>query len=244
MNELDKFVKEDLKIKDYLRYCDDFCLFSNNKAELNNAKKQIIEFLETKLKLKLSKCDLFQTSQGVDFMGYRHFKNYNLLRRSTAKRVKRRLPAIVKKYKEGKMSFESFRSTIESTIGWVKWANAHNFMEKTGLLHYKELLMAVKFSEIAEDNDKNIRKLEGNRVQLDDWLDKPIKITGYRIDQSIYKDKNNNPKKCIAIEFYSEGTAHLIFTSSSTLRYLVAKYFTKEGLEAKIVKKDGQYILE
>ncbi len=69
MNPLDKFVKEELGIKDYIRYCDDFLLFSNNKEELKQAKFLITNFLRENLKLELSKADLFPVSRGVDFMG-------------------------------------------------------------------------------------------------------------------------------------------------------------------------------
>ena len=114
-------------------------MFSNDKAELNRAKKLIEEFLRDKLKLKMSKCDLFKTSQGVDFSGYRHFNGYKLLRRSTAKRVKKRLPAILKKYKANKMTQDRFRSCVESTYGWVKWANTYNFQLKLKLSEMREL---------------------------------------------------------------------------------------------------------
>ena len=114
-------------------------MFSNDKAELNKAKKLIEEFLRDKLKLKMSKCDLFKTSQGVDFLGYRHFDGYKLLRRSTAKRVKKRLPAILKKYKSGKMTQDRFRSCVESTYGWVEWANTYNFQLKLKLSEMREL---------------------------------------------------------------------------------------------------------
>ena len=114
-------------------------MFSNDKAELNKAKKLIEEFLRDKLKLKMSKCDLFKTSQGVNFLGYRHFDGYKLLRRSTAKRVKKRLPAILKKYKSGKMTQDRFRSCVESTYGWVKWANTYNFQLKLKLSEMREL---------------------------------------------------------------------------------------------------------
>ena len=104
----------------------------------------------------------------------------------------------------------------------------------------------AKFSEIAEENDKNLRKLEGERVKIDDWLDKPIKITNYRVEPSNFKDKNGKIKNRIGIEFYYEGVPRVIFTSAGTLMYLIPKYFKKdEALEAKIVKKsDGHYVLE
>lgn len=139
MTPFDRFVTEDLGITAYLRYCDDFCLFSNDKEQLNEAKKKIEIFLRDVLKLKMSKCDLFRTSQGVDFLGYRHFKGYKLLRRRTAKRVKKRLPVILKKFKEGKITQDRYRSCIESTYGWIKWANTHNFQLKLKLSEMREL---------------------------------------------------------------------------------------------------------
>ena len=139
MTPFDRYVTEELGINAYVRYCDDFCLFSNDKSELNKAKVKIELFLRDVLKLKMSKCDLFRTTQGVDFLGYRHFKNYKLLRKRTAKRVKKRLPVILKRFKEGKISQDKFRSCVESTYGWVKWANTYNFQLKLKLAEMREL---------------------------------------------------------------------------------------------------------
>ena len=243
MDRLDKFVKEVLKCKCYVRYCDDFCLFSNDKEELKNFKYLITDFLDKELKLTLSKCDIFPVSRGVDFMGYRHFRGYNLIRKSTAKRVKRQLPIIYKKGLNGELSVGRFRSTVDSILGWIDWADSYNFIKSTKILQYRSEVMA-KFSEIATENDKNLRKLEGNSVKIEDWLDKPIKITGYRIEPSKFNDNKGRPKNRIGFEFYSEGTPHVIFTSSGNLIYLIQKYYTKEGLECKIVKRNGQLCLE
>jgi len=139
MNELDMYVKHVLRAKDYERYCDDFLLFSNDKKQLNEAKHKIIKFLDEVLKLKLSKCDLFQTSQGVDFLGYRHFKDYILIRKSTVKRVKKRLVKVKKAYLEGKMPHDKFRSVVASTEGWFKWANSHNLSLSLQLNELKEM---------------------------------------------------------------------------------------------------------
>ena len=245
MNALDRFVTEELGCKYYARYCDDFCLFSNDKKQLHYFKQRIINFLREKLDLQLSKCDIFPVSRGVDFMGYRHFRGYRLVRKSTAKRVKRRIPAVYRKLEDGKISFEQFRSIIDSTLGWVEWANSYNFIKSTKILEYRSKAMA-KFSEIAEENDKNLRKLEGESVKIDEWVNKPIKITNYRVEPSNFKDKYGRTKNRIGFEFYYEGTPRVIFTSASTLLYLIPKYCRKdEPLECKIVKKsDGQYVLE
>lgn len=243
MSALDRFVKEELKIKCYIRYCDDFLLFSNDKAELNRAKYAIIKFLDEKLKLKLSKCDLFPVSRGIDFMGYRHFKNYLLLRKSTAKRNKKKLPKVYEKWKQGKISNDKFRSILDSIIGWAEFANCYHFLVSIKAYEYRREVMA-KFSEIASENDKNIRKLEGNSVKIEDWLDKSIRITAYRIEPSKFCDRQGKPKNRIGFEFYHEGVPHVIFTSSGTLIYLIQKYYQKDGLECKIIRRNGQLLLE
>lgn len=147
MTPFDRFVTEKLGIKAYLRYCDDFCLFSDDKAELNNAKREIEIYLRDVLKLKMSKCDLFKTTQGVDFLGYRHFKGYKLLRKRTAKRVKKRLPALLRKFKEGKIHRDKFRSCVESTYGWIRWANTYNLQLKLKLSELRELAYTKENTE-------------------------------------------------------------------------------------------------
>lgn len=127
LNELDMFVKHILKCRDYLRYCDDFCLFADNKKYLNYCAKQIEEYLWKRLRLMYSKCRLFPVSLGVDFLGYRHFPEYILLRKSTAKRVKKRLKRLPKLLQRGCITTEQFRSSIASTMGWLKWAKTKNF---------------------------------------------------------------------------------------------------------------------
>ena len=126
LNELDQALKHKLKVKAYLRYCDDFCLFDDVKSFLRDAADFIKSFLSAKLKLTLSKCDLFPTSRGVDFLGYRHFPKHILLRKSTTKRVRIRLKKLPGLLAAGKISRETFRSSIASTYGWLKWANTYN----------------------------------------------------------------------------------------------------------------------
>lgn len=90
--------------------------------------------------VRLSKCNLYPTAQGVDFLGYRHFPNGKiLLRKSTTKRVKKRIKALPYKVRHGIINKESALSTITSTVGWLKWANTHN------------LTMALRLSELKGD---------------------------------------------------------------------------------------------
>lgn len=133
LNELDQRVKHVYKIRDYIRYCDDFLLFSNDKRQLKTILDDLENYIGTALKLRLSKKDIFPVSRGVDFLGYRHFPKYILLRKSTTKRVKKRVKQLPWLREHGYLTKEQYRSSLASTLGWMKWANCHNLRQKLGI---------------------------------------------------------------------------------------------------------------
>lgn len=129
LTPLDNFCKHQLKIKDYLRYCDDFLLFSDDKTYLHECRKRIEEFIGTKLGLQYSKSSVFNVKQGIDFVGYRHFNNYILVRKSTYKRQKQKIKELPLMYERGEITKDKMRSVIDSIYGWTKHANAYNFRQ-------------------------------------------------------------------------------------------------------------------
>ena len=89
LNELDQFVKRQLKIKYYIRYADDFVIFHEDKNYLQGLTSKISEFLETKLALLLHPEKVFikTLSSGVDFLGWIHFSHHRVLRTTTKHRM-------------------------------------------------------------------------------------------------------------------------------------------------------------
>ena len=143
LNELDQYLKHEHRVRDYIRYCDDFLVFDNDKTRLHDIEQAIEGFLGTKLQLRLSKSSVFPVSRGVDFLGYRHFRGYILLRKSTAKRVKKRLRRLPMMLKAGRITSEQFRSSLASTMGWLKWANTYNLSLSLEVRRLQGLLNAV-----------------------------------------------------------------------------------------------------
>lgn len=132
LTPLDNFCKHELRIRDYIRYCDDFLLFSDDKAYLHDCRKRIEDFIG-KYELTYSKADVFSVKQGIDFCGYRHFDNYILLRKSTAKKEIKRLKELPGEFESGLITKDKMRSTIDSMIGWQKHANTHNLQIATDI---------------------------------------------------------------------------------------------------------------
>src|SRR3989338_6013738 len=93
MNEFDQFMKHKLKIKYYIRYADDFVIFSRDKVGLENSIPQIRDFLKEKLKLELHPDKVFikTLASGVDFLGWINFIDHRVLRTATKRRMMKRM---------------------------------------------------------------------------------------------------------------------------------------------------------
>ena len=91
MNELDQYVKHDLRVKYYIRYADDFVFLSHNRSELVHCLPKVIVFLSGSLNLNLHPDKVFikTLASGVDFLGWIHFPHYRVLRTKVKKRMLR-----------------------------------------------------------------------------------------------------------------------------------------------------------
>lgn len=84
----DHYIKEQLKVKYYLRYCDDLVLLSNNKKELWSWFYQIKDYLCEELKLEIKgNYQVFPVEiRGIDWCGYKHYHTHTLIRKSIKKK--------------------------------------------------------------------------------------------------------------------------------------------------------------
>lgn len=144
LHELDIFVKQELRCKGYTRYCDDFVLFSDSKEELRTWAARIREFLAATLQLSLSKCEVFPSVHGVDYLGYRHFRRYILLRKSTAKRIKHRLANVRRNLDTGDLAH--LMGQVASAAGWMQHANTHNLRIVTMLKFLQRRLYERRYA--------------------------------------------------------------------------------------------------
>lgn len=93
LNELDYYIKKELKIKYYVRYLDDFILFASSKDEAKRLFHLIELFLKEKLHLSLNpKSNYGISKRGILFLGYKIYPNYLLIQRKMMKRIKKRMP--------------------------------------------------------------------------------------------------------------------------------------------------------
>jgi RNA-directed DNA polymerase len=115
LNPLDHFMKRVLKIKDYIRYVDDFLSIGFPRAKCIELKKTIVEFLHNTLGLALSKCTIQKIRKGVNFCGYRIWRSLVFIRKYSLYKFKRMV-------KTGK------QASINSLLGHAKHTNSLPYM--------------------------------------------------------------------------------------------------------------------
>lgn len=125
LHELDMFVKQDLRCKAYLRYMDDFLLFSEQKSQLNDWKMAIKDFLGSRLRLFLheKKSVVIPTRVGLDFCGYILFPDKKKLRRSSVMRFLKRYKLQRRQYATGQLSLGKMRESVQSWIAHAAHAD-------------------------------------------------------------------------------------------------------------------------
>lgn len=102
LNIIDRYIKEDLRIKGYIRYMDDMILIHRDKAYLQASLSKIRIKCEKELRLLLNqKTQIGMVKNGIDFLGYRHILNENgsitrKLRSSSKQRLRKHLKTLEK----------------------------------------------------------------------------------------------------------------------------------------------------
>lgn len=132
MNELDQFVKHELKIRHYFRYTDDFVIVSADRAYLEGLLPSIESFLERRLRLTLhpQKVTIRKLSQGVDFLGYVTFPYHRLLRAKTRRRMFAKVRRRIEERRAGRISDETLDQAVQSYLGVLTHANAYRLAEE------------------------------------------------------------------------------------------------------------------
>ncbi|MEM4247006.1 MAG: reverse transcriptase domain-containing protein [Candidatus Woesearchaeota archaeon] len=121
LNELDQFVKHKLKAKYYVRYVDDFVVLHHSKHQLQEWKEKIDDFLRQELLLELhpQKSKIHALGRGVDFLGFKCFYHFRLLRKRNIRKMLRRLECFKEELRQQKTSPVK---VIESLHGWNAYA--------------------------------------------------------------------------------------------------------------------------
>lgn len=153
----DHWLKEEVKVKYYIRYADDLVILSNDKEYLHNLLIAIKFYMGLNLNLELKpNYQIFPVkSRGIDFVGYVFYHNYIKVRKS----VKKKILKLVNRYRQHKISFDKMLTSMRSYGGWLKWCDSKQ------LLRYIQDTTGIQLSNW-KGIDANISSFYGKNIRL------------------------------------------------------------------------------
>ena len=132
LNELDRFVKHELKEKYYLRYCDDFIILGDDENHLRELVLEMGNFLRENLSLGIhpNKIIIRKFKQGIDFLGYVILPHYIVMRTKTKRRILKRTKFLGEKLKNGLISDEKHNAVLQSYLGALKHCRGYKISKQ------------------------------------------------------------------------------------------------------------------
>lgn len=135
LNGMDRLIKEQLKIRWYVRYMDDFLLIHESKDYLRECLANIREHLSG-LGLQLNnKTQIFPIRNGVDFLGFHSYltetgKVVRKIRDSSKKRMKRKIRAFKRKFASDEMSFDDIKRSLQSWLAHAEHGHTYRLRQR------------------------------------------------------------------------------------------------------------------
>jgi retron-type reverse transcriptase len=151
LNELDYFIKQNLKAEYYIRYVDDFVILHKSKEMLEYYKEEISQFLENSLSISLhpDKSSVFPLYRGVNFLGLKVFPHHKAIQKKNIRKFRNKLEILCTFYDAGEISYDEVYNSLE---GWNAYAaNANCFSLKKRLF----ATIARKFANEMSDKEIN-----------------------------------------------------------------------------------------
>lgn len=91
-----------------------------------------------------------------------------------------------------------------------------------------------RFADFAEETT-----LDGDKMRIDDVVNREIIITGYKITSSRFEKSNS--MQCLKLQFELGGQRHILFTGSNVLIEQINKYNQHIPFTTTIIKVEKFY---
>ncbi len=132
LDVFDHYIKRELRIKQYIRYADDFVIMDADNGRLLEILPKISKFLKEELGLEIhpNKVHIRKFSQGIDFLGYVIFPYHRVLRTKTKQRVFKKTKLLKKALDQGFISKDSFDQSMASYYGLLEHCSGRGIKVK------------------------------------------------------------------------------------------------------------------
>lgn len=130
LNPLDHYLKDTLGVSAYVRYVDDFVLFSHSKTQLHQYKQAIVAFLHRlRLCIHPRKSVVLATRGGLSFLGQKIYPTHRLLLGANVQRFYRRLRKRIRAFRQQRISVTQLECSLNAWRGHAQHAHTHRLQQ-------------------------------------------------------------------------------------------------------------------
>lgn len=131
LSGFDYVVKEQLNVRNYLRYVDDFACFSDDLGFLHDVRAASEAYLATlRLKIHPVKSQIFETRHGANFVGFRVLPTRIRVRADNLRRARRRLRTMQRMYAERTLKHTDITQSLRSWIAHLEHGDTRRLREQ------------------------------------------------------------------------------------------------------------------
>jgi RNA-directed DNA polymerase len=131
LNQLDHYIKQSLGYHAYVRYMDDFILWSDDPIDLKEALKKIEQFVQQQLDLRIKpkSVQINRVTCGIPYLGYRIFPKLLRIRKENLKRCLKGIEKTEQAYIQGKISADVLYQSTRSRMGFIGYAHSTHMLQ-------------------------------------------------------------------------------------------------------------------
>lgn len=130
----DRFVKESLRMRGYVRYMDDLVLWGDDRRSLGDAQARCREHLAASLGLEFKPAEPGPSTRGFDFLGCRIRSTHVTLSRRSRRRYRRRVKAIHRACRLGLLDGRAAQTRLEAVTAFAKSAGTRSWRFRDAVL--------------------------------------------------------------------------------------------------------------
>jgi len=124
LDSLDHHFRDELAAPGYIRYVDDFLVFSNDKARLTAWREEAANRLQRmRLLLNERKSRVYPVEEGVPFLGFRVFPYQRRLLPGSITRTRRRLRGLAEQYSSQRIGLADVKRSVAAWIAHAEHGN-------------------------------------------------------------------------------------------------------------------------
>ncbi len=132
LDPFDHCIKEQLMVKCYVRYMDDFVILSDDKGFLKDIRLGIDDYLTNHLGLKLNTNVVMinQRANGLSFLGSRIYPNLLRIKKESLKRCMGKMQQKIKEWESGHIPEQHLLMSLNSINGYLSFFDSYMLRRK------------------------------------------------------------------------------------------------------------------